>query len=61
MRRVYITADDAAEYTGMSASYLAKLRMSSSQQVGPKYVRIGSRAIRYRCEDLDTWMQERIC
>lgn len=58
---VYLTAPEAANYTGLSASYLAKLRMETGPQVGPKYLRIGQRAIRYRREDLDAWMRSKQC
>jgi len=27
---------------------------------GPKYVRISSRAVRYRRQDLDSWIEERL-
>ena len=61
MDTVYFTAPEAAGYTGLSVSYLAKLRMGTGPQVGPKYLRVGLRAIRYRREDLDAWMQSMPC
>ncbi len=51
-----MSAEEAANYTGLSASYLAKLRMGVEPQVGPRFLRIGRRAIRYRRVDLDGWM-----
>ena len=59
METLYMSADEAAKYTGLSASYLAKLRMGTGPQVGPKFLRIGSRAIRYRRTDLDDWMDSK--
>ena len=61
MDTVYLTALEAANYTGLSGSYLAKLRMGTAPQVGPKYLRFGQRAIRYRRDDLDHWMASKLC
>jgi predicted DNA-binding transcriptional regulator AlpA len=61
METVYLTATEAAEYTGLSESYLAKLRMGTWPQVGPTYLRVGLRAIRYRRKDLDVWMETKSC
>ena len=60
MEPVYITATEAAIYTGLSASYLAKMRMETGPQIGPKFLRIGLRAIRYRKADLDEWMNSKL-
>lgn len=57
----YLSAEEAADYIGLSASYLAKLRMGTGQQIGPKFLRIGQRAIRYRRTDLDDWMKSKLC
>ena len=51
-----MTPLQAAEYTGLSESYLAKLRMTTITGSGPKFIRLGLRAIRYRRADLDEWM-----
>ena len=61
MEPVYITAAEAAEYTGISESYLAKMRMGTGPQIGPNFLRIGLRAIRYRRKDLDDWMESKSC
>ena len=53
---VYMTPLQAAEYTGLSESYLAKLRMTTISGSGPTFLRLGLRAIRYRRVDLDNWM-----
>jgi predicted DNA-binding transcriptional regulator AlpA len=54
--KLYLTAAEAADYIRLSESYLAKLRMGTLPQSGPKFLRVGPRAIRYRKKDLDDWM-----
>lgn len=61
MDSVYVTSAEAANYTGLSESYLAKLRMGTGPQTGPKFLRIGLRAIRYKKQDLDDWMESKSC
>lgn len=55
----YLTTTEAAEYTGISASKLAKLR---HQGTGAKYIRIGcsktKAVIRYKQSDLDEWLED---
>ena len=46
----------AAEYLGVSMSWLEKLRR---QLQGPRVVRLGKRAIGYTIADLDRWIQKR--
>lgn len=57
MEKNYLTAKEAAIYTGISHSHLAKLRNSGR---GCQFVRIGESStkalIRYRKEDLDEWL-----
>lgn len=55
----YMTAKEASEYTSISMSYLAKLRMGTLEIKGPEFLRIGRRSIRYRKSDLDAWMASR--
>jgi excisionase family DNA binding protein len=54
----YLTTSEAAEYTGISASKLAKLRHQGS---GAEYIRIGcsktKAVIRYKKSDLDHWLE----
>ncbi len=59
MQANYLTAREAARYTGISESYLAKLRMGIGAVAGPRYIRIGIRSIRYKRSDLDDWMASR--
>jgi excisionase family DNA binding protein len=55
----YMTAQEAAQYTGFSESYLAKLRMDEGLHAGPKFFRVGLRSVRYRPQDLDDWMEQK--
>lgn len=59
METIYLKSSEAADYLGLSESYLAKLRMGTTPVSGPKYVKIGPRAVRYRKMDLDDWMEQR--
>ena len=43
----------AAEWTGLSTSTLAKLRLSGK---GPTYVKLGRR-VAYKPDDLDQWIE----
>jgi predicted DNA-binding transcriptional regulator AlpA len=43
----------AAEYVGLSSSSLEKKRLTGD---GPRFVRLGGRAIGYTVEDLDVWL-----
>jgi predicted DNA-binding transcriptional regulator AlpA len=55
------TEAEAAEYIGMSRSYLRQDRMTGPRETrttGPPWVQIG-RAIRYLKEDLDAWLERR--
>lgn len=47
-----LDAQEAADWTGLSMSTLAKLRLSGK---GPAYVKLGRR-VAYRPEDLDAWI-----
>ena len=49
----------AAQYLGLSASLLAKMRMKDDPRTGPPFARIG-KAIIYRRTDLDTWLASRV-
>ena len=45
---------EASAYIGLSESTLAKRRLSGEP---PIFVRLGSRSIGYRREDLDVWLE----
>jgi predicted DNA-binding transcriptional regulator AlpA len=59
-----LTEKEAAQYIRMSQSFLAKDRMNgyrTGHKHGPEFIKTGMRNIRYRKEDLDSWiMQNRI-
>lgn len=46
----------ASQYTAMSESTLAKLRMRGNRSNGPNFVKIAG-CIIYRRSDLDAWME----
>ncbi len=55
-----LTEKQAADYIGMSRSFLRQARMNGDRDKrtpGPTYIRIGSRSIRYLIEDLDEWLE----
>jgi len=55
-----LTDPEAAQYIGMSISFLRQSRMDGarhSRTQGPIYIKIG-RAVRYVREDLDAWLDE---
>ena len=45
-----------ADYTGLSTSTLAKMRLRGD---GPPYSKAGPRAVVYDIADVDTWLEER--
>ncbi len=48
---------EAAKYTGISASTLAKSRMRDSETEGPPWVNL-SRSVIYLRSDLDEWIEK---
>lgn len=53
--RARLTPPEAAEYLGISASTLAKLRVYGG---GPAFLKLG-RKVLYERADLDSWLAER--
>ena len=51
--RKVLRTREAAAYLGLAASTLEKRRL---REEGPRFVRLGGRAIGYRIEDLDAWL-----
>ena len=51
-----LRAPTAAEYLGLSASTLAKMRLRGD---GPCYAKAGPRIVVYDVADLDTWLAAR--
>jgi len=52
-RKVFRTPE-AAEYVGLSASTLEKRRLTGD---GPRFIRLGGRAVGYEISDLDAWLE----
>ncbi len=52
-----VTTAAAARFTGLSESALEKKRVEGT---GPRFVRYGRRAIRYRIVDLSEWMDRHL-
>ena len=49
-----LTTKQAAEYLSMSTSFLERDRCYGTHDI--KFIRIGTRAIRYRIEDLEEYL-----
>jgi predicted DNA-binding transcriptional regulator AlpA len=47
---------DAAQYLGLTASTLEKMRLLGN---GPRFVKLGARAVGYSLADLDAWIDAR--
>ncbi|MGE3249695.1 MAG: helix-turn-helix transcriptional regulator [Hyphomonadaceae bacterium] len=56
MQSMLVSTAQAAERLGLSVSTLAKMRVTGR---GPSFVKI-SRAVRYRIEDLDAYISQRL-
>ena len=52
-RHRLVKTDAASEYTTVSVSRLEKMRIYGG---GPRFVRLGGRAIAYDLKDLDAWI-----
>ena len=56
-----LTELQAAHYIGMSRSFLRQSRMNGNREgrtPAPPWLKIGKRAIRYRINDLDSWLEQ---
>jgi hypothetical protein len=53
--REWLSAKQAADYTGLGFSTLAKLRLTGG---GPAYSKIGAKVV-YNAADLDAWLQSK--
>ncbi|MFC6632422.1 helix-turn-helix transcriptional regulator [Microbulbifer taiwanensis] len=51
----FLDTKQAAQYLSLSAVWLNELRIKGG---GPKFYKLG-RAVRYKVEDLDAWVEER--
>jgi predicted DNA-binding transcriptional regulator AlpA len=54
--RRYMNTEQAAEYISLSTQYMEIARHKGT---GPKYVKL-AQAVRYRLEDLDSWMESHL-
>ena len=53
--------DEAADYIGMSRSFLRQGRMTGpldGRIPSPPFLRVGKRSVRYLREDLDEWLAQ---
>lgn len=50
---------EAARYTGLSVSKMAKLRMAVNQHEGPPFIKVCG-CIVYRRADLDEWLARHV-
>ena len=50
----FLTTTQAAEYLGMTKSYIQRLRMTGE---GPEYLRISPRRVLYLVEDINRWLE----
>jgi predicted DNA-binding transcriptional regulator AlpA len=55
--RTLLKEQEAADVLGLSQTFLQKRRREGG---GPKFVRLSSRAVRYRPEDLQAWVADRL-
>ena len=53
MNKRILRTPEAAEYVGLSPSSLEKKRLTGD---GPRFIRLGGRAIGYDIKDLDAWL-----
>ena len=56
MKKRVLRTPAAAEYVGFAASTLEKMRLTGD---GPRFIRLGDRAVGYDIRDLDAWLDER--
>ena len=50
---------EAADYTGVSLSHLAKLRMDTNRGKGPAFAKVAGCVV-YRRADLDQWLSDNL-
>ncbi len=55
MDRRILRTPEAAEYVGLSPSTLEKNRVAGQ---GPRFIRLGGRAVGYDINDLDAWLDK---
>jgi predicted DNA-binding transcriptional regulator AlpA len=55
--RILLTENEAAELIGLTPRFLTERRRVGD---GPPYVRVSSRCVRYRPDDIARWAEERL-
>lgn len=55
--RLLLTEAEAADRIGLTRRFLQARRQRGG---GPRFVRVSSRCVRYRPEDLEAWAEERL-
>jgi len=58
MNQALLTTKDAAKLLGVSKAFLERDRWDG---VRIPFIRVGSRAVRYRPQDLETYLENRVC
>lgn len=56
MTKRILRTEAASEYCGLAASTLEKLRVRGD---GPRFVKLGGKAVGYDLADLDAWLDSR--
>lgn len=54
MRDELLGPDEVATYLGTTAAALAQMRYRG---VGPRFIKLGARSVRYRASDVDLWLE----
>lgn len=57
-RPALLTPEDVAAQLGVSRKALERWRCTGD---GPRFVRLGHKTVRYRMEDVETFVAERLC
>ncbi len=57
MQSPLLTPTDAAKYLGVSKAFLERDRWAGARV---PFIRVGSRAVRYRITDLDTYIEKQV-
>jgi len=52
-----LTREEAADYLGVTVDTLAA---HATRGTGPQYAKLSGRAVRYRREDLDDWVESKL-
>lgn len=56
MKEKLLTAEELADYVGYTPEGLAQMRYRGN---GPKFIKLGGKAIRYRWADVEAWLDQK--